>query len=560
MDIPNRNAHKPSAFAAFSDRGIQWIADPSCRQFLPRALDALLHPGASVDCRLLRENPVRKSMIIRLPQAGEAIFAKLYKRPVAAERFKYLLVPSKAASEWNAMLSFYKRGLPVPGPLARGERRKYGFLAEAYLFTRALEGAVPLQELLAGPDAAAQQAMLLDATARLVAKMHSGGFFFRDLHAGNILVVPGADATQRIYLVDLHKVWHTGWVPFWMRARDLAQLRNSLSAARAVQLRFLRRYLRHAGLPAASLRQAAQRIDRTAVSMWSTHLRSRTKRCLKQSSEFSIGTRGAYTMYRNRTYPEPLIEALLHRYQQSGRDNRITLKQTEKETVSVLSMEQNGKSCAAVIKEARFASVLSRLRNTLFASRARRHWIGSRALRVRGIPTPDALALLEYRRGMLLRRTILITRYVDRSHELNDYVLLRYNHSLSDAEKEHKIRFIATLAGVIRDMHDKGVYHADLKSNNILVCEEADAWRLQVVDLDRLRCGRRLSFEERANNLAQINASVADCITPADRILFFHRYSQGTTCAKEGKRYFRRIVEIGRKKNTGPYGLVFKQS
>jgi tRNA A-37 threonylcarbamoyl transferase component Bud32 len=259
-------------------------------------------------------------------------------------------------------------------------------------------------------------------------------------------------------------------------------------------------------------------------------------------------------------YPEPLIDALLARYRQSGRDNRLILKKTAKETVSVISVTQDGTACTVVIKEARFTSLFSRLRNTLFSSRARRNWIGARALRVRGVSTPDALALLECRGGLLLGRTILITRYLDRSQELNEYVLLRYNRVLSDEETRHKKRFIAALAGVIRDMHTKGIYHADLKSNNILVCEEADSWRLFVVDLDRLRCDRRLSFEERATNLAQMNASVAACITPANRMLFFRYYAQGTPLAKEGKRYFKRIMDIGRKKNTIPYGLVFKHS
>ena len=162
----------------------------------------------------------------------------------------------------------------MAGPLARGERRKSGFLEEAYLFTRALEGAVPLHEILSRPDTFKHQTMLIEPTARVVAKMHTDGFFFRDLHAGNILIVPVADAPGRIYLVDLHKVWHTGWVPLWMRARDLAQLRNSLSVSRTVRLRFLRSYLRHASLPADSLRQAARRIERTAGRMWRTHLRS----------------------------------------------------------------------------------------------------------------------------------------------------------------------------------------------------------------------------------------------------------------------------------------------
>jgi hypothetical protein len=84
MDIPNGNAPKPSAFAAFTDQGIQWLADPACRHLIPQVLEALLHPGAGGECFVLRENPVRRSMIIRLPHAGEAIFAKLYKRPAGA--------------------------------------------------------------------------------------------------------------------------------------------------------------------------------------------------------------------------------------------------------------------------------------------------------------------------------------------------------------------------------------------------------------------------------------------------------------------------------------------
>jgi len=560
MDIPNRNAHKPSAFVAFSDRGIHWIADPACRHLLPAALEALLHPWASETCRLLRENPVRRSVILRLPHAGEAIFAKLYKKPASAARLKYLLLPSKASAEWKSMRKLFRRGLPVAYPLARGEKRRFGFLDEAYLFTRALEGAATLTEICSRHHSFARRKALAEETAKLVAAVHREGFFFRDLHAGNILFAPSTDEISRLYLIDFHKVWHTGWVPLWMRARDLAQLHNSLSLSRTVRMRFLRCYLGHANLPAAALPELARRIERTAARMWSTHLRSRTKRCLKQSSEFSISARGACTIYRNRIYPEPLIEALLDRFQHPGRDNPIILKKTAKETVSVRSVTQDGDVCTVVIKEARFASLFSRLRNSLFPSRARRNWIGARALRVRGISTPEAIALIEYRIGLLLHRTLLLTRYVDQSHELNDYVLMRYNRVLSEDAARHKKRFIAALAGLIRELHEKRIYHADLKSNNILVRETGDGWSLYLVDLDRIRCGRRLSFEERANNLAQINASVAACISPADRSLFFKRYAQGTPLAKERKRYYKKIVAIGRRKNTRPYGLIFPQS
>jgi tRNA A-37 threonylcarbamoyl transferase component Bud32 len=345
-----------------------------------------------------------------------------------------------------------------------------------------------------------------------------------------------------------------------MRVRDLAQLRNSLTVSRPVQMRFLINYLRQANLPVDSHRDFARRVELKAARMWKTHLKSRTKRCLKESSEFSIIKRNGCTIYRNRVYPQALIDELLNRYRQQfpGGHPRI-LKKTPKETVSVLRLTHGGEEYRVVAKESRFASLFSRLRNSLFRSRARRNWIGARALHVRGISTPEAIALIECRSGQLLQRTLLLTRYVDQFHELNDYLLMRYNRRLTEEEARHKRRFLAALAGFIRDMHDRGIYHADLKSNNILVREAGDGWNLYVVDLDRIRCGGRLSFRERANNLAQMNASVAACMTPSDRVLFFKRYAQGTPLTKERKRYFREIMAIGRRKNTRPYGLVFKE-
>lgn len=560
MDIPAGTADSHNAFFKVTEHGIHWIVDQSCHPLIADALlPMLLHPGTSDGCRIVRENKVRRSVLIRHPQLREAFFAKLYKKPEGTDRLKYLFLPSKAYAEWNNMLKMFKQGLPVPRPLARGEKRSHLFLREAYLFTTAIEGAVSLSDMAAGKPPLLHKITISENAARLVSETHKKGFFFRDLHAGNILIFPGSADKYRMCLVDFHKAWHTRWVPLWMRARDLAQLKNSLTVSQTGQLRFLKSYLRHSNLCADCLSSFSRNIDRKAERMWNTHLKSRTKRCLKESTEFSVNTRDTYTMYRHRFYPEALIDTLLENYHTVSRDHLMILKKTPKETVSLLSATYDGEAYRVVIKESLFNTFFARLRNSIFRSRARRNWIGTKALRVRGISTPDALALLEYRAGVLMRRTLLLTRYVEQSHELNEYVLMRYNRTLSEAELRRKKRFIAALAGLIRDMHQKGIYHADLKSNNILVREEGDAWKLSVIDLDRIGFRSSLSFNERANNLAQMNASVAACITPVDRMLFFKHYAQGSDLAKQGKKYFKQIMKIGRKKNTRPYGLIFKQ-
>ena len=121
-----------------------------------------------------------------------------------------------------------------------------------------------------------------------------------------------------------------------------------------------------------------------------------------------------------------------------------------------------------------------------------------------------------------------------------------------------RMQFVKEFARKLRDLHEKGIYHADLKSNNILVKEKVGGgWTFYFIDLDRVAFKHQISFRQRSNNLAQINASIADCIGLSDRLRFFRTYACGTPVIKQRKRYYQRILEISRKKITQPYGITF---
>jgi hypothetical protein len=89
------------------------------------------------------------------------------------------------------------------------------------------------------------------------------------------------------------------------------------------------------------------------------------------------------------------------------------------------------------------------------------------------------------------------------------------------------------------------------------VQETGSGWRFSLIDLDRTYFTDGLSFLQRANNLAQINASVAACMTLRDRLRFFHFYAKGTGFYGQRREYYRRILAISRRKNTAPYGVLF---
>ncbi len=551
--------------------GLRWLVDASYTHLIPGdLLKKIQQPAAHPECRVIKENNVRVSMFLQVTGKANLLFVKRYKCRGITDKIKYFFMSSKVSAEWNNMHAFLERGISVARPLAKGEQRRLHFLQDSYLFTEALVTALPLgdyiqkiQDCNDSKKAFSSRREIISAVAQVISAIHEEGFFYRDLHAGNILVDTSDGGRLVIYPIDFHKVWHFPKLPVWMRVRDLAQLKNSLSFSAPEQWRFLKEYASHSPSFETSLKEFAGQINHKASQLWRVHLRSRTKRCLVESSEFAVRKGSQMSLHYRKIYSEGQIREILNQYD-AGRlsAHRTVLKETLKELVSSITVSTQDGTCRRYfIKESRVTGLWNSLVRTFTSSRAMRSWIAARGLQVRGMKTPLSIALIEEKRLGLLKRTILITEFLEDAYELNDYVL-KYFGTKSNRDKDiRKERFISDLAQQLQKIHAQGIYHADLKSNNILVTEkDGHSWNFFFVDLDRVIFTRKLSFEQMANNLAQVNASIADCITPADRLKFFRIYSEGTPQMGQRKRYFKRILEIGRQKNTRPYGVIFSSS
>jgi tRNA A-37 threonylcarbamoyl transferase component Bud32 len=70
-------------------------------------------------------------------------------------------------------------------------------------------------------------------------------------------------------------------------------------------------------------------------------------------------------------------------------------------------------------------------------------------------------------------------------------------------------------------MHERGVFHRDLKGNNVLA-RGGEFW---IVDVDRVDFLREVPWDARALNLAQLNASVGAPATRSDRLRFWFAYA-----------------------------------
>jgi len=111
----------------------------------------------------------------------------------------------------------------------------------------------------------------------------------------------------------------------------------------------------------------------------------------------------------------------------------------------------------------------------------------------RGLPVPEVLGV-GWRRSGLLVRGALATRYVE-ARSLQEW-LSRQDAPPGDV--------LLQVGKVIRDLHDAGVWHADLQVRNILV---DGGGAVHVLDFDKARRAGRLGTVARARNLMRLRRS-----------------------------------------------------
>jgi tRNA A-37 threonylcarbamoyl transferase component Bud32 len=220
------------------------------------------------------------------------------------------------------------------------------------------------------------------------------------------------------------------------------------------------------------------------------HWRSRTRRCVLESSGFTaFELAGQHGFRRREVEPEELRRALLEL------DGAETLKRAGGTSLY--------RSRGWIVKQ-------------YGAQRAaRRAWINARGLEARGIETSPALA---WAGPWLVMR--------DAGPTLIDWVEQHFE-AAPETEQLEMAQALGTLLGTL---HSRGIYHADLKANNL-------AWAPGVpprlLDTDRVRFVIGISRRHRVKNLAQLNAALPDLVPNALRERALQVYTE--TCRFSGE-------------------------
>jgi len=146
-------------------------------------------------------------------EGGGEWYLKRYRAADWKARLRRCLRGATACRESRAMCAVEQLGIATADVVAVLGPRCRGIDRDSWLVTAGVPGAVPLDEWLADHEsdvAGADRRSIVRQVAEMMARMHDGGLWHGDLHAGNFLVQPSdvdhPGARWRLVLIDMYPV------------------------------------------------------------------------------------------------------------------------------------------------------------------------------------------------------------------------------------------------------------------------------------------------------------------------------------------------------------------
>jgi tRNA A-37 threonylcarbamoyl transferase component Bud32 len=122
-----------------------------------------------------------------------------------------------------------------------------------------------------------------------------------------------------------------------------------------------------------------------------------------------------------------------------------------------------------------------------------------------GVKTTEIIAIVKNKILGPLYKFQLVTKEITKSIDLIELLL----HSGENKLLKQKKQIINKLAKAVNDIHDLGIYHADLHLKNILVQSDAGGClNVYIIDLDKSKQYEKISFQTRMKNIMRLDRSL----------------------------------------------------
>jgi len=513
-----------------------WLITAEYRDTLsPAVLNRLIRREGVSHALLQRELSSRT--VTRLEPASPELpplYLKEYRFPTFAERLKHLF-GSPAHREWHTALRTIERGISTFKPLAVGTLRRFGLPVASYLVSREVDHARPLKDYLLDrihrDDRSGWEAgkAITCSLARFVRELHRRGVLHRDFHWGNILIDARDLAHIRWYLMDLHRIQLKRRLRDRDRIANLASLGTAFrcTSRKTERLRFLMHYARDDERWEKQLGYFARRIESRSAGMLQHIWNRKARRCTRGNRYFASFSSPACRGLLSRAFSSPeLMQLLQDPGQAFSAPGRRMIKNSNTTSSCILPTMIADATAGIFIKRYNYQSALYALKYLVRTSRGKRTWKAAHALLARGVPTPEPVAYGERRRARMLRESFFVTRALAHAIPLSA-LFPEAGPGARDRYPVDKADIIRRTALLVRMMHERGIWHRDLKAGNILAEPmPGSGMQLYLTDLDGIRVKNTVRPAGRIRDLARLHRSLitSPALSVRDRHCFMQWY------------------------------------
>lgn len=529
------------AFNTYIKNDICWLINGISPDVLKEMFDAI-HENRN--CEVVRSGYYKR--ILRYTHDRESFYIKRYTVRNGLESVKSIFSLSKARREWNCAHKLLGSQLLTATPVAVGEKRRFGMLKDCYIISKAIPNSTTVKELLIAFRQSSVHALkkntLLNNLISYVKMVHDHGIFHGELHTENMLT--DVDNITLFYLLDLGRTVFKKKPSFSLRIQELSRLLYSM-ADTCTNNEITELIHRYSAQMSDSrdkenfTRAIFTRIYKIKRRLW----HSRTRKCLKTNDVFKVTAHAKYTVNMRNEWDIGMLAALINKHTLSLGQFDTMIKTSPK--IGITRIPVSHESIKSVyIKEYRYPSALKRCLYSFCCSPARRTWLAAHGLIALHFLTPKPIALFEEKRFARTKKSFVIMEDISHCLTCNKYVSENFSNPYDKIAARKKKRFISSLAMSFRRLHDSGVYHGDLKANNIMVRESQGILDFFYLDLDRVSFHEKITKKRLIKNLSQLNASLPGCITYTDRLRFYRTYTGMKNLTGENKRILKAIVEF----------------
>jgi tRNA A-37 threonylcarbamoyl transferase component Bud32 len=519
-----------------------WVRGEVLDELPATFFDEPISSAQEMKGRVIKESRWRGAAVFCLPK-GRRIFLKRDRTKGWAEQLKYLFLESKGQKEFRIASQLEGRGLNIPKPLGWMERVRKGLVRESYYLCEGIgTGASFIEEVSKSKE---PDSMIELATT--VRKFQDAGLLHQDLHAGNFLW-----EDHSLFLTDLHHARIVRRLSLNQRLWNLSHLFHSLRSvwAEKEQLQFLDRYFEGRFNDSRNREILNQRIYPVMGRLQERQWQSRTKRCLVESTEFTVRKEKGIRYFHRRDFPIDRLKRVLEGHRALVIEGPSSLIKSSPGVIVSILNDEGEKIC---LKQFCYPRFWGRMKEHFRRSKGLKSWMAANGIRARGIPSLKPLALVERKSWLGLKESFLFMEVLADDQEMDRYVLKGFG----DLNK--KRLFIKTFARWLDGLHKMSLFHKDMKTCNILVSERGKIWDFHLLDFEDLVTGRKVNRKKLFRNFLQLNTSTPKVMTKTDRMRFFREYLRLNPIVKGQKVFLRGIIEESRRRGlvyVSPQGVV----